>query len=97
MQRVDSPEILDTNECPPAEVEKSLRDLSRINHWFGGVSTTRKLVERVAEKTGQRRLSVLEVAAGLGEVPRAAARQLAHEGRDVDLFNAASRMVPLPW
>lgn len=85
MQRVDSLEILDTNECPPAEVGKSLRDLSRINHWFGGVSTTRKLVERVAEKTGQRRFSVLEVAAGLGDVPRAAARQVANEGIELDI------------
>jgi ubiquinone/menaquinone biosynthesis C-methylase UbiE len=85
MQRVDSPEILDTNECPPDEVEKSLRDLCRINHWFGGVSTTRKLVERVVEKTGQRHFSMLEVAAGLGEVPRAAATQLANEGVELDI------------
>jgi Methyltransferase domain len=85
MQRVDSPEILDTNECPPAEVEKSLRDLCRINHWFGGVSTTRKLVERVAEETGQAQFSMLEVAAGLGEVPRTAAKQLADEGIELDI------------
>ncbi len=85
MQRVDSPEILDTNECPPAEVEKSLRDLCRINHYFGGVSTTRKLVEKIAATTKQKHFSMLEVAAGLGEVPRAAAKQLAGEGIELDI------------
>ena len=55
---------------PQTEVEASLRDISRINRWFGGVATTRKLIERVASATGQKKFSVLEVAAGFGEVPR---------------------------
>jgi ubiquinone/menaquinone biosynthesis C-methylase UbiE len=80
MQRVNAAEILDSAECPPLEVEKSLRDLSRINRWFGGVATTRSLIERVAQATGQKRFSVLEVAAGFGEVPKAAAQQLARKG-----------------
>lgn len=85
MQRVDTPEILDSNQCPREEVEKSLNDLSRINRWFGGVSTTRKLIERVAAVTGQRKFSMLEVAAGFGEVPSLAARQLAHKGIQLDV------------
>ena len=87
MLRVDSPEILDTNACPPDEVEKSLRDLCRINHWFGGVATTRKLVEKVARATGQRKFSMLEVAAGLGDVPRSAAEQLSDKGIDLDIVD----------
>jgi ubiquinone/menaquinone biosynthesis C-methylase UbiE len=80
MQRIDTPEILDSEECPPGEVEKSLRDLSHINRWFGGVATTRRLIEKVVASSGQKRLSLLEVAAGFGEVPRVAAQQLAVEG-----------------
>lgn len=80
MQRVNSEEILDSNACPAGEVENSLRDLCRINRWFGGVATTRKLIERVASATGQKHFSVLEVAAGLGEVPRQAGEQLARKG-----------------
>jgi len=80
MQRVNTPEILDTDECPPQEVEASLRDLSRINRWFGGVATTRKLIERVAAATGKKHFSLLEVAAGFGEVPTIARRQLARKG-----------------
>jgi SAM-dependent methyltransferase len=85
MRRVVTPEILDSDDCPPHEVEKSLRDLSRINHWFGGIATTRKMIERVAAATGKKHFSVLEVAAGHGEVPRLAAQQLARIGITLDV------------
>jgi ubiquinone/menaquinone biosynthesis C-methylase UbiE len=80
MQRVNTPEILDSDQCPPHEVGASLRDLSRVNRWFGGVTTTRELIERVATATGQKHFSLLEVAAGFGDVPKIAARQLARRG-----------------
>jgi len=85
MQRVNTPEILDSNSCPRAEVEASLRDLSRINRWFGGVATTRNMIERVAAATGRKHFSVLEVAAGFGEVPKVAGQQLARQGITVDV------------
>jgi ubiquinone/menaquinone biosynthesis C-methylase UbiE len=85
MQRVITLEILDSPDCPPREAEKSLRDLGRINRWFGGISTTRSLIERVASATGQKSFSLLEVAAGFGEVPRAAAEQLARKGISLDI------------
>lgn len=85
MQRVNTEEILDSNLCPPAEAQTSLRDLCRINRWFGGVSTTRRLIERVAAKTGQKHFSMLEVASGFGEVPRLAAQRLARKGIRVDI------------
>ncbi len=85
MRRVVTQEILDSPDCPPIEVEKSLRDLSRINRWFGGVATTRKLIERVAAATGKKHFSLLEVAAGHGEVPKMAARQLARQGITLEL------------
>ena len=80
MDRVITQEILDTDACPPVEVETSLRDLSRINRWFGGVATTRSLIERVASTTGRKNFSVLEVAAGFGEVSKTAGRQLERKG-----------------
>jgi ubiquinone/menaquinone biosynthesis C-methylase UbiE len=85
MRRVITPEILDSPDCPPDEAERSLRDLSRINRWFGGVSTTRRMIERVAAKTKQKRFSLLEVAAGHGEVPRIAAQQLSRKGIGLDI------------
>ncbi len=97
MRRVVTQEILDSPDCPPTEVQKSLRDLSRINRWFGGVATTRKLIERVAVTTGKKHFSLLEVAAGHGEVPKAAARQLARQGITLDitlLDRAQSHLLP---
>jgi hypothetical protein len=85
MQRISTAEILDSADCPPREIEASLRDLSRINRWFGGVATTRKLIERVASATGQKYFSVLEVAAGFGEIPKIASRQLARKGITLDV------------
>src|SRR5271168_5534010 len=85
MRRLNTAEILDSDNCPPDEIAKSLRDMSRINRWFGGVATTRKLIERVAHATGRNHFSVLEVAAGFGEVPNAAAKQLARQGITLDV------------
>ncbi len=85
MQRVSSQEILDSDACPPLEVEASLRDMCRINRWFGGIATTRSLIERVASVTGKTRFCLLEVAAGFGEVSKLAGRQLVHKGITLDV------------
>jgi ubiquinone/menaquinone biosynthesis C-methylase UbiE len=85
MQRIDIPELLDTDACPPEEVSVSLRDMARVNRWFGGVSTTVELIRRASRTTETTRLSLLEVAAGLGEVPELAARRLAREGITVNV------------
>ena len=91
MQRVTTPEILDSDQCPPEEVKCALRDLGRMNRWFGGVATTQALIERVARFTGQTHLSVLEVAAGFGEVPRLVSRRLVRRGITLD-FTFLDRM-----
>jgi SAM-dependent methyltransferase len=97
MQRVNIPEILDSDACPPFEVGASLRDISRINRWFGGVATTRKLIERVALVTGRKTFSVLEVAAGFGEVSKIAGKQLEGKGITLnvtDLDRAPTHLLP---
>ena len=83
MQRVITPELLDSDACSPRDVQTSLRDLCRINRWFGGVSTTRWLIEQIASRTQKKQLSILEVAAGHGEVPQLAARELASRGIEI--------------
>lgn len=85
MRRVNTPEILDSDSCPPEEIAASLRDISRINRWFGGVATTRRLIERVACATGRKHFSLLEVAAGFGEVPKIVTQQLARKGITLDI------------
>ena len=85
MQRVDAPEILDSDACSPADVEISMRDMGRVNRWFGGVATTQKMVERVAQASGMKHLSLLEVAAGSAEIPEIVRQRLARRGITLDL------------
>jgi SAM-dependent methyltransferase len=96
MQRVDAPEILDSDACSPADVEVSMRDLGRVNRWFGGVATTRKMVERVAQASGVKSFSLLEVAAGSGVVPELVRQKLARRGitLDVTLLDRARSHLP---
>ncbi len=76
MRRVVIPELLDSDAGTPAEVAAGLRDLWRINSWFGGVTTGTALVHRVAKRSGHRELSLLDVAAGSGELPMAVRQRL---------------------
>lgn len=85
MKRVPTAELLDTDAGSPGEVRSSLRDLDRVNRWFGGVSTSQKLVTQVARATGTNRLSILEVAAGSGETSCAVRDQLTTTGIGIDL------------
>lgn len=64
MRRRPSQELLDTDAGHPAEVNASLQDLRWFNRWFGGISTSRRLLESAAK--GMSQMSVLEVAAGDG-------------------------------
>lgn len=96
MQRVDAPEILDSDNCSAADVQTSMRDLGRVNRWFGGVATSLKMMERVADSCQSKHLSLLEVAAGTGEVPETVRRSLARRGvtLDVTLLDRARSHLP---
>jgi ubiquinone/menaquinone biosynthesis C-methylase UbiE len=97
MQRIDAPEILDSDSCSPADVKISMRDIGRVNRWFGGVTTTQKMVERVSHASGTKHLSLLEVAAGSGEVPELVERRLERSGiiLDVTMLDRAQSHLPL--
>jgi ubiquinone/menaquinone biosynthesis C-methylase UbiE len=85
MKRAIIPELLDSDAGTPSEIAASLSDLNRINRWFGGIATTRSLVEQVAREQGTRELSLLEVAAGSGAVPVAVRVGLAQSGIQVEV------------
>ncbi len=76
MRRVAIPELLDSDGGTAEEIEQSLADLRRVNRWFGGIHTTRKLLREVIRQTGRRQLSLLEVAAGSGDIPLSLARSV---------------------
>jgi hypothetical protein len=80
VQRRPTLELLDTDSGTPAEVASSIADLRMFNRWFGGVSTTRSLIQSVARKTGKSEFSLLEVAAGDGFLARAVTASLHPRG-----------------
>jgi ubiquinone/menaquinone biosynthesis C-methylase UbiE len=86
MQRVDQAEILDSDACPAAEAQAALAVIGRINRRFGGVSTSRKLVQQAAQALGLTRFSMLEVAAGSGDVPEIVRDNLAQRGITLDVI-----------
>jgi ubiquinone/menaquinone biosynthesis C-methylase UbiE len=85
MNRIPTVELLDSDAGTAAEVSASLADLRRINRWFGGAATTREMVWAVARRTGATRLSLLEVAAGSGDVPGVVCRDLAARGIELPI------------
>ena len=80
MRRTVIAELLDDDLGTPEEVAASLADLRGINARFGGVQTTARLLQRVATQSGLRELSVLEVAAGAGDLCLDVQQFLAREG-----------------
>ncbi|MGZ4789506.1 MAG: methyltransferase domain-containing protein [Terriglobales bacterium] len=83
MRRVVRPEVLDTNRASPEDVRDSLVDLQRINRWFGGISTTEKLITIVLERTGVKELTLLDVASASGDIAHTIQQRLAR--RDIRL------------
>jgi ubiquinone/menaquinone biosynthesis C-methylase UbiE len=81
MQRRPTEELLDTDSGTPSEVAASLNDLRWFNRYFGGISTTRRLIEIVAR--GRNQLSVLEIAAGDGFVPKTLREKCKQAGVDL--------------
>jgi hypothetical protein len=80
MKRVVTSELLDSDAGTAEEISASLRDLRMINTWFGGISSTTRLLERVAVATGTKKISLLEVAAGSGFVPYKVRERLRRRG-----------------
>ena len=76
MRRTVTPELLDSDSGTSAEIAASLDDLNLINRWFGGITTLCALVERVADKTGQKSFTLLDVGAGTGAVTAETALRL---------------------
>ncbi|HUN89737.1 MAG TPA: methyltransferase domain-containing protein [Terriglobales bacterium] len=80
MRRIVRPEILDGDHASHQEIGKSLVDLQRINRWFGGTRTMRKLIETVLDRTNKTHLTLLDVGSATGDIPIAIEKQLASRG-----------------
>jgi ubiquinone/menaquinone biosynthesis C-methylase UbiE len=60
-RRIESEELLDEHDAPREDMERSLRDLRRINRYLGGVRIYRALVRRFAP------MAILDVGTGTAD------------------------------
>jgi hypothetical protein len=85
MKRLPTAEWLDIDAGSAEEIRASLGDLWLINRAFGGISTAEQLIKRVARERSMSRISLLEVAAGSGEVQKAVRTKLRHSSIDLEI------------
>jgi len=85
MRRVPSRELLDDDAGTPREIADSLADVRFINRYFGGVSTTVDMLKRIARETGASRFSMLDAAAGSGDMAEAVRARLQRAGVNLQL------------
>ncbi len=85
MERVVIPELLDSDAGTPREIADSLRDLRWFNRWFGGIATTRQLLEQAMRRACLQGASLLSVASGDGYAVQEAVRELTSSGLKVEL------------
>jgi len=84
MERRPTCELLDTDSGTAMEVAESLLDLRWFNRWFGGLGTSREMMENVVRETRRNSFSLLDVASGEGFVPQFLTSEFARSGIQLD-------------
>ena len=79
--RTDEPEWMDAPEHDPAVLADNLGDLRRVNRWVGGVRLTLRGLERLtADLRPGASITVIDLATGGADIPRAVARWARRRG-----------------
>jgi SAM-dependent methyltransferase len=87
--RVRGEEILDRDDVDPRIVTRSLSDVAKANALFGGVSAALAELERAAPALS-RTATLLDVATGIGDIPRAASKKFSGLGIGLTTFGLDS-------
>ena len=85
--RVRGTEYLDSPDVAPSIVQRSLKDVARSNALFGGTRAVLSELRPVFARAAGRRMTLLDVGSGVGDIPKAA-RELAHR-RGVQLVTVS--------
>lgn len=67
-------ELLDRPDNSDEETRENLRDLERLNRYFGGVRTVLLHLDRMVGQRSQDPLTILDIATGGADIPRAICR-----------------------
>jgi hypothetical protein len=77
-------ELMDLADADPAELHRALRDLARINRWFGGARLVLRHLAPFLRGRGTP-VRMLDVGTGFADVPRAIARWARRQGLSVTI------------
>ncbi|GAB4201944.1 MAG: hypothetical protein OHK0022_24520 [Roseiflexaceae bacterium] len=102
LERAEEQELIDQGGHAPELLAENLADMRRINRWLGGVQLSVRALARL-DRTGPpgAELAVLDVATGIGDIPRTLAAWAARQGRAVrivatDISPAILRVAAAP-
>jgi 2-polyprenyl-3-methyl-5-hydroxy-6-metoxy-1,4-benzoquinol methylase len=90
-------ELLDDRGADPIAVGRQLRDIARLNAWFGGTRAVVEALEPYFRCAGDGQWSLLDIGTGAGDIPRAAVAAAARHGITltpigVEVIPAAARL-----
>lgn len=96
LPRVDDEEMIDSPDQPLGDVDAAMADLARVNLYFGGVDAVVRNVaalipcpspSRGTSECGRglRRVRILDIGTGSGDIPRALVRWARTSGIDIDV------------
>src|SRR5262249_45295742 len=83
MQRVVTPELLDTDAGTPPEVDGSMSELRTINRYLRGSRTMIALSEEVARRRQLKKLSWLDVGGATGELVALTSKSVSKRGLEL--------------
>src|SRR5579864_1603487 len=85
LTRMATSELMDARGCSDRELRETLRDLGRINSWFGAHAFVRRFLDRILPVRGAdvAPLWILDVATGGADIPVAVAEWAGHRGAAV--------------
>jgi ubiquinone/menaquinone biosynthesis C-methylase UbiE len=89
--RIVTEELLDEHDAPGPDMERSLRDLRRINRYLGGVTIYRRLLRRAGLRDGD---SVLDIGTGTSDLLDALPGNARRIGLDFNVRHLAYRTEP---
>lgn len=86
MNRVCQPEILDESRIDPCALQGNLRDLARLNRWFGGTPLILDTLQALATDFPRSApLQIVDAGTGSGDIPCAIVHWARRTGRRVQI------------
>jgi ubiquinone/menaquinone biosynthesis C-methylase UbiE len=79
-------ELLDQKQGSEREVEKSLRDIARINRYLGGAAVVENALWPLLE--GRKRATILDIGTGSADIPRRLVQSAAKRGVELQIIAA---------